>query len=88
MAAIPFQIELVQPERGLVIARRLEAIEFQVATETTLAGCPVTAMSLPPARGPDGQPRTDLFAFRLRKSTDGESLQVGAVVELAHYRAP
>jgi hypothetical protein len=86
VAAIPFQIEFAERDRGFVIARALEPRPFRLAPDSTLGACPVSAMSMPKASNPDGSPRTDLFAFRLVYPDDVSELRVGSIVELANYR--
>lgn len=87
MPALPFQIEVVLPERSLVIARRLEPIPFLVEDgTTTLGGREVSLVVLPRARAADGSLRTDVFGFRLLFPEDAAQLRPGDVVELAGWR--
>ena len=88
MAAIPFQIEIVEPVRGFVIARQLEPTRFRLAPGSALGGCPVSAMTQPPSRNPDTALRDDLFVFQMRRPGDAGQLKVGAIVELTEWRVP
>ena len=85
MAALSFQIEFVLADRGFVIARLLEAADFRLTAQSTLAGCAVTAMDMPRAKNSDGSPRLDLFAFRLRDPADSARFKVGEVVDLSAW---
>lgn len=87
MAALSFQVEVVQPELGLLIVRQLDAARrFRVVAETRLDGCPVVAMNLPPAKDVDTAMRDDLHAFRLRRREDATRFKAGDVVELSDWR--
>lgn len=88
MAALPFQIEFVMPERGFVIARALEATAFRLVEGTTLGGFRLDPRQLdvPRAKNPDGTPRTDLFAFLLKDPANAARLKPGDKVELSDWR--
>ena len=91
MAAIPFQIEFVLAERGLVIARQLEAAgspPFALVEGTRLGGCVLEPkhLDIPRAHNPDGTPRRDIFAFKLRRSEDAARFKPGDRVELSDWR--
>ena len=86
MAAIAFQVEIVQPQLGLVIVRQLDARRFRVVAQTRLNGCPVLAMTLPPTKDVDMLVRDDVHAFRLRNREDAQRFKVGERVELSDWR--
>jgi len=86
MAAIAFQVEVVLPEMGLVIARQLSPAKFRVINETRLGGCLVAQMALPPALVPETKKREDLHAFRCRDVPETQRFRAGQVVELSEYR--
>ncbi len=88
MAAIPFQIEFVMPDRGFVLARQLEPGPFRVVEGSTLGGCALDpkALDIPRAHNADGSPRLDIFAFLLERREDALRFKVGDRVELAGWR--
>jgi len=76
---VEFVMDSPDPMRH-VIARPVHkpVPDFAVAPETTIGGCPVEALDLPPrALHRDGTPRLDLLCFRLRTRTDCPKLQRG-----------
>src|SRR5688500_18647203 len=85
---VEFIMDSPRPMRH-VIARPLhEPIpDFAVTPETTIAGCPVEALDLPPRAGhPDGSPRSDLLNFRLRPRADCPRFQRGQRVTVERIR--
>ena len=90
--SIEVQVEFVmdspRPMR-LVIAHPVNepVPNFAVARETTIGGCPVEALELPPrVLHPDGSPRLDLLCFRLRTRADCPKLQRGQRVFVERIR--
>ncbi len=81
--AIEVEIEFVFDDTkfsGHVIARRLElpGPAFRVTSESTIGGCPIKSLELPPrAVQPDGSPRLDLLGFHLANRSDCARLSRG-----------
>ena len=72
-----------------IVVRPLHEVfpNFEVTSETTISGCPVEALDLPPrACHPDGSPRLDLLNFRLRTRTDCLHFQRGSRVTVEKLR--
>jgi hypothetical protein len=85
---VEFVMDSPRPMRH-VIARPLhEPIpNFAITPETTIAGCLVEALDLPPrACHPDGSPRFDLLNFRLRTRADCPRFQRGQRVTVERIR--
>ena len=78
-----FEIEFVFSKEGLIFARVLKEGAFTVTATSTLGGCRLLeSLNSPRALTPDGQPRYDLFAFRLRDRRESSKLKVGCEVLL------
>ncbi len=79
-----FEIEYVFDRSPVIIlARRVEAIDFVLTEESTLNGCPVQKhLEMPRALDAAGSPRLDIFAFTLRDGRDRVRFQPGQIVEL------
>ena len=78
-----FEVEFVFPKEGLIFARVLEEGPFTVTATSTLAGCPLLeSLSSPRSLTSYGQPRYDLFAFRLRNRKETLKFKVRAEVFL------
>ena len=88
MAAIAFQVEVVESVRGLVLARQLEARKFRLGPAATLGGAAVKAMTIPPSTDPDTAMRDDLFMFQLQRPEDAKRMKAGEIVQLADWREP
>ena len=88
MPAIPFQVEFVAAERGYLIARQLAPRPFRLVEGSQLDGCPLEPrhLEVPRASNPDGTPRTDLFAFLLRRREQAARFKPGDRVELTGWR--
>jgi len=69
---VEFVMDSPRPMRHVIARPLQEPIpNFAVTLETTISGCPVEALDLPPrACRPDGSPRLDLLNFRLRTRAD------------------
>jgi hypothetical protein len=76
---VPFEIEFVSTRLSFLLARQLDAGDFAWPPGTTLEGRLVRAMSMPRALGPEGQPRTDLWAIEV----DVAGFTVGQIVRLS-----
>lgn len=86
MAAIPFQIEVLDADRRLVIARRLNQQKFRLGPGAALGGVALEAMAIPPSTETETAMRDDLFMFRLARSEEASRLRAGATVELTDWR--
>jgi hypothetical protein len=84
MTRIPFEIEFVlRRSETVVIARRLEAVDFRLVEGSTFGGIPIhPAVTAPRALDSDGHPRTDVFAFTLLATKNLHALIRGARVDL------
>lgn len=88
MAAIAFQIEVVEPESGLVLARQLEPRAFRIRPDTRFGGCALSGMTLPRLMGEDGAPRLDVYAFRLARREESARFRPGEIAELSDWWEP
>lgn len=85
---VPFEVESVfemsRPGQGVfVLARCMERIEFSICDAATLAGFPLSRyLDVPRLLSKNGQPRTDVFAFRLLHANDAHCLAPGQQVTL------
>ncbi len=82
MANFPFQVEVVDPQGRFVLVRELERNRFRLMPGAKLHGCAVTAVSQPQVKGADGEPRLDLFLFRLERPEDARRFEIGQAVTL------
>ncbi|MEH1891203.1 MAG: hypothetical protein V7K92_17710 [Nostoc sp.] len=86
LTAIEVEVELViHHSRHLrnIVVKRLELpdFSFRVTPDSTIGGCPIEALDMPPrASHPDGSPRYDLLNFRLRTKLDCSHFQHGQKV--------
>lgn len=89
---VPFEIEAVfemsLPGQGVfVLARCMERIDFSICDAATLAGFPLSQyLDVPRLLSKNGQPRTDVFAFRLLNASDAHCLVAGQQVTLTACR--
>lgn len=80
-----FEVEAVLDVGGqtVIFARILAPRDFALNEESRFGGCPIVpVLSQPRAMRPDGSPRTDLYAFVLRRREDGDKFRVGLQVPL------
>jgi hypothetical protein len=80
-----FEVEQLLKVKGhaLVVARRLAAGDFVLGDAPRLAGVPIhRELTQPRALSPSGEPRLDLFAFRLKFAADIDRFTAGQRVEL------
>lgn len=76
LAAIEVEVELViQHSRHLrnILVKHLElpSLNFTVTPDSTIGGCPIEALDIPPrASNLNGEPRYDLLNFRLKTKLD------------------
>lgn len=88
MPTFPFQVEVVDPGGRFVMCRELERNRFQLVAGSQLGGVEVTHATQPLATGSDGDPRVDLYLFRLKRPEDARRLKVGETVMLTAEHAP
>jgi len=88
MPSFPFQVEVVDPGGRFVLCRELERNRFLLSPGARLADCPVSHVSQPMALDAQGEPRVDLYLFRLERPGDAQHFQVGATVYLNAEEAP
>ena len=88
MPSFPFQVEVVDPGGRFVLCRELERNRFRLGPGAKLGGADVVAVSQPPARDAQGEPRVDLFLFRLAQPADAKRFKVGETVHLHADDAP
>jgi hypothetical protein len=85
---VPLEIESVLemslPGQGVfVLARCVERIDFSICDAATLAGLPLAQyLDVPRLLSTNGQPRADVFAFRLLRASDAHCLAPGQQVTL------
>jgi hypothetical protein len=88
---VPFEVEHAGTVGGrpVVLARLLgPAGDLTVNAESTLEGRPLDPyLDVPRTLGPDGRPRLDLFAFRLRHERDLSHFAPGQRVLLRTTRS-
>jgi hypothetical protein len=84
----PFQVEVVDPGGRFVLCRELETNRFRLGPGARLGECAVTHVSQPMALDAKGEPRVDLYLFRLEKPEDAKRFQIGATVLLNAEEAP
>lgn len=80
-----FEIEAVSSVTGqgyLVMARRLDEVEFWINGSTRLDGAAVRHGDIPRALDQHGKPRLDLWGFFLTNDADSHRFQPGKRVEL------
>ena len=82
MASFAFEVELVEPNGRFVMVRALEPRHFKLAPGARLHECEVTHVSQPPARDARGEPRVDLFLFKLARPQEAKRFAVGQRVVL------
>jgi hypothetical protein len=86
LAAIEVEVELViQHSRNLrnIVVKHLElpGLNFRVTPDSTIGGCPIEALDIPPrASHPNGEPRYDLLNFRLKTKLDCSNFHPGQKV--------
>ncbi|MCC5641862.1 hypothetical protein LC607_02570 [Nostoc sp. CHAB 5824] len=86
LTAIEVEVELIihnsRHLRNIVVKRlELPGFSFRVTPDSTIGGCPIEALDIPPrAIHPDGSPRYDLLNFRLRTNLDCSHFQRGQKV--------
>ncbi|MGJ5629415.1 hypothetical protein [Nostoc sp. CALU 1950] len=84
--AIEVEVELVIDNsrhlRNIVVKHlELSGFSFRVTPDSTIGGCPIEAIDIPPrASHADGSPRYDLLNFRLRTKLDCSHFQRGQKV--------
>lgn len=88
MPSFPFQVEVVDPGGRFVMCRELEQNRFRLAPGSQLGGVEVTHVSQPSPIGPDGDPRVDLYLFRIKRPEDAKRFKVGETVMLQADPAP
>lgn len=80
-----FQIEAVLPKvaRGSVVARKLDAGNFVLNSDSRLHGVAIEPRTeIPRALREDSQQKADLFVFWLTSAADIKAFSVGQVVSL------
>lgn len=82
-----FQIEsifkLKARNKICVFARLLGKNDFKLSEQSTLGNVDIENwLDIPQQTDDDGNPRTDLFAFLLKKNNDRNRLSPGKIVEL------
>jgi hypothetical protein len=86
---VPFEVESVfemsLPGQGVfVLARRMEPIDSSICDSATLAGFPLAPyLDVPRLLSKNGQPRSDVFAFRLLHANDAHCIAPGQQVTLS-----
>ncbi|MEH2176602.1 hypothetical protein [Nostoc sp.] len=86
ITAIEVEVELlIHHSRRLrnIVVKHLElpGFSFRVTPDSTIGGCPIEALDIPPrASHSDGSPRYDLLNFRLRTKLDCSHFQRGQKV--------
>ena len=88
MPSFPFQIEVVDPAGRFVLCRELQRNRFRLGPGSKLGDVEVTHVSQPPAVDTQGEPRVDLYLFRLARPEDAKRFQPGATVVLQADDAP
>ncbi len=81
---VRFEIEYVNKEYRYVVARLLDSdSNFSLTENTTLGGVAIqSTLTMPRSTDKHGNPRLDLFVFRLRRRDDAGELAEGQMVEL------
>lgn len=68
---------------GVVMVRAMAPGPFRLGPGSTLGGVGIhPEVTAPRAIGPNGTPRTDLFAFSLKRRLDMDRFAVGQLVDL------
>lgn len=80
-----FQVEALMKDigSGVVMVKAMVPGPFRLGPGSTLGGLAIhPEVTAPRALGPNGSPRTDLFAFSLKSRSDMASFAVGQLVDL------
>lgn len=84
----PFQVEVVDPAGRFVLCRELQRNRFRLGPGAQLQGAGVRAVTQPRALDAQGEPRLDLYLFRLEHPADARRFKVGETVTLSADDAP
>jgi len=88
VADFPFQVEVVDPGGRFVLCRELQRNRFRLGPGARLGDVEVTHVSQPPAVDAQGEPRVDLYLFRLTKPEDAKRFKTGDKILLHADDAP
>jgi hypothetical protein len=77
-----FEIEFIDPNGRFILARQLGRGGFKVGPGARLGEVPVTGVTMPRAKAPDGTLRQDIFGFKVADPALATRVRVGQTVEL------
>lgn len=68
----------------VVLARRLDQIDFELNEKSTLGGVPVISGDIPRKLSESGEPNFSVWGFFLKNEKDKDKFQKGRKVHLTH----
>jgi len=83
VSRLRFRVESVLADRGIVLARALDAGELKLTSQSKLGARPIAHLDLPRAVRDDGTPDLGVVGFFLAYAADVAHFPVGAVVVYA-----
>ena len=81
MRRLRFRVEGVLADRGIVLARAVDAGAVRLTPQATLAARPVAHLDLPRTLREDGTPDLGVVGFFLAYAADVVHFPIGSVVE-------